>query len=223
MKKLVLVTVLFVIAAVISSCSSSYTEISGTWTKPNYSGKKFKNILVVAISNDAVKRSTVENAVVSELKYQKINATASEKIIDFTKVDKDNNGRVDSSKRGEVLKMITDAGYDGAIVLSLLDIKEKTQYVPGQSYYQPAYYGGYGGYYGGFYGYSYNTYGVVSTPGYYIETKNIYIETRLFDIKKDDMLWATKTETLNPTNIKELSGSLARALVDTMLKDDIVK
>jgi hypothetical protein len=107
--------------------------------------------------------------------------------------------------------------------LSLLDIKEKTQYVPGQSYYQPAYYGGYGGYYGGFYGYSYNTYGVVSTPGYYIETKNIYIETRLFDIKKDDMLWATKTETLNPTNIKELSGSLARALVDTMLKDDIVK
>ncbi len=122
--------------------------------------------------------------------------------------------------------MLTDGGYDGAIVVSLLDVKEKTQYVPGQTYYQPAYYGGYGGYYGGyrgFYGYSYNTYGVVSTPGYYVETKNVYIETRLFDINADDLLWAAKSETMNVTNLKESSTSLARALVDNMIRDNIVK
>ena len=223
MKKLLLMSLLLVMAVIFSSCSGSYTEISGTWKKPSYSGKKFNKILVVAISNDIVKRSTVENALVSELKYEKINATASQTILDFTKVDRDNNGRVDSTKRGEVQQMLIDGGYDGAIVLSLLDVKEKTEYVPGQTYYQPAYYGGYGGYYGGFYGYSYNTYGVVSTPGYYVETKNVYIETRLFDIKKDEMVWASKTETLNVTSLKESSNSLSKALVDTMLKDNIVK
>ncbi len=52
MKKLLLVSVLFVMAIVLSSCTGSVTDISGTWTKPSYKGKVFKKILVVAISND---------------------------------------------------------------------------------------------------------------------------------------------------------------------------
>ena len=173
-----------------------------------------------------IKRNTVESAIVKELRYQKINSTTSASILDLTKSGKNESGQVDSTKRDELIKMLTDGGYDGAIVVSLLDIKEKTQYVPGQTYYQPAYYGGYGGYYGGyrgFYGYSYNTYGVVSTPGYYVETKNVYIETRLFDINSDDLLWAAKSETMNVTNLKESATSLARALVDNMIRDNIVK
>ena len=170
-----------------------------------------------------IKRNTVETAVVKELGLEKIQATVSEKIIDFTQVDQNKDRKIDSAKRDAVVKSLIDAGYDGVLVVSLLDIKEKTQYVPGQTYYQPAYYGGYGGYYSGFYGYSYNTYGVVSTPGYYVEKKNVYLETRLFDVKKDELLWATKSETLNPENLKDLSFSYAKALVTTMLDDKIIK
>jgi hypothetical protein len=170
-----------------------------------------------------IRRNTVESAVVKELESEKVKATGSEKIIDFSKLDENKDGKLDSTKRDEVLKMITDAGYDGAIVLSLLDIKEQTQYVPGQAYYQPAYMGRYGGYYRGFYGYSFYAYNVVSTPGYYVEKVNIYIETRLFDIKADEMLWASNSETMDPTNLKEFSKSLARAVVTTMITDNIVK
>lgn len=223
MKKYLVLTVIFVAALFMYSCSASYTEISGTWTKPGYGGKKFNNILVVAISDDIVKRNAVESAMVNELAIDKIKASVSSSILDLSKVDKDNNGKIDSSKRDEVIKMITDAGYDGALVISLLDIKEKTQYVPGQNYYQPAYYGGYGGYYRGFYGYSYNTYNVVSTPGYYVEKKNIYLETRLFDIKSDEMLWATKSETLNSSNLNDFSKSYAKALVTSLISDNMVK
>jgi hypothetical protein len=223
MKKYLLLPFIFITALIIYSCSGSFTEISGTWTKPGYTGKKFKNILVVAISADMIKRNTVESAVVKELELEKVKATGSEKILDFSKLDEDKDGKLDSIKRDEVLKMITDAGYDGAIVLSLLDIKEQTQYVPGQAYYQPAYMGRYGGYYRGFYGYSFYAYNVVSTPGYYVEKVNIFIETRLFDIKADEMLWASNSETMDPTNLKEFSKSLARAVVTTMITDNIVK
>jgi len=223
MKKYLLLPFVFITALIIYSCSGSFTEISGTWTKPGYTGKKFKNILVVAIASDLIKRNTVESAVVKELELEKVKATGSEKILDFSKLDEDKDGKLDSTKRDEVLKMITDAGYDGAIVLSLLDIKEQTQYVPGQAYYQPAYMGRYGGYYRGFYGYSFYANNVVSTPGYYVEKVNIYIETRLFDIKADEMLWASNSETMDPTNLKEFSKSLARAVVTTMITDNIVK
>ncbi len=223
MKKYLLLSVMFLMAAFIWSCASSYTEISGTWTKPGYTGKQYKNILVVALSDDIIKRNTVESAVVNELTYLKVKCTASENIVDFSKIEKNKDGKVDSTKRDEIIKTLTDKGYDGAIVLSLLDIKEQTSYVPGQTYYQPSYFGGFGGYYSGFYGYSYNTFGVVSTPGYYVETKNVFVETRLFNIQKDDMVWATKSETFNPSTLKDFSRTLAVALANTLIKDNIVK
>lgn len=223
MKNIILLPFIFITAVIIYSCSGSFTEISGTWTKPGYTGKNFKNILVVAISADKIKRNVIESAVVKEFGLGKIKATASEIILDFKNLDNDKDGKLDSAKRDEVLKLITDAGYDGAIVLSLLDIKEQTEYVPGQTYYQPAYIGRYGGYYRGFYGYSFHAYNAVNTPGYYVEKTNIYIETRLFDIKADDMLWASTSETMDPTNLKEFSQSLARAVVNTLITDKVVK
>ena len=224
MKKYLLLPVLFLTAFSMISCSGAYTEMSGTWTKPGYSGKKFKNILIVAITDDIVKRNTVESAMVNELGKDKVKSTASAMILDLSKIDKNEEGKIDSTKLVEVKKTLTEAGYDGAIVISLLDIKERTDYVPGQSYYQPSYYSAYRPYaYRGFYNYSYTTYSLVTTPGYYVEKKNIFIETRLFDLKTDDMVWASNSETMNPANIKDFSKSLARAVVNSLLNDNAVK
>jgi hypothetical protein len=223
MKKFIAPSILFIMATVMCSCVA-YTKLTGTWTKPGYTGTHFKKILVVAISNDPTKRNSVETSLESTLAFNKITATNSAKMIDFSKVDKNKDGKVDSTKRDAVLKMLTDAGYDGALVVSLLDIKEETQYVPGQTYYHPSYYSVYGsGYYGGFYGYSYSTYDVVNTPGYLVETKKIYIETRLFDLTKDELLWGSKTVTEDPSDINDFSESLATAIVKAALKDGAFK
>ena len=208
------------------SCTGAYTEISGTWTKPNYNGKKFKNILVVAISDDIVKRNSVESAVVKELGKDKINSSTSSTILDFNKIEKTKEGKFDTTKLDGVKKALSEAGYDGAIVISLLDIKEKTEYVPGQTYYQPSYYYSYGYQpysYNGFYNYSFTTYNVVNTPGYHVTTKKIFIESRLFDIQEDNLLWASTSETLNPSNLNDFSNSYSRALVNSLLNDDVVK
>jgi hypothetical protein len=226
MKKLILTSLLLLTAFVLTSCTGAYTEISGSWTKPGFSGKKFNNILVVAISDDIVKRNTVESAVVKELGKDKIKSTVSSSILDFSKMEKTADGKFDTTKLDAVKQTLNDAGYDGAIVISLLDIKEKTEYVPGQTYYQPNYISTYGygpSSYNRFYNYSYTTYSVVNTPGYYVEKKNIFIETRLFDLKADDMVWAAQSETLNPAGINSLSSSLAKAIVNSLMGDYLLK
>lgn len=224
MKKYLFISIICLTAFLLVSCSGSMTNISGTWKKPGYSGKKFNNILVVAISNDLVKRNTVESAVVNELSKDNIKGSASASILDLSKIERNKDGKIDSTKREEIKKTLTDAGYDGAIVISLLDIKEKTEYVPGQTYYQPNYYGVYGRYaYNGFYNYSFNTYSVVNTPGYYVQKTNVFIETRLFDLTTDDMVWATQSETLNPSNLKDFSASFSTAMVNSLIKDKAVK
>jgi hypothetical protein len=226
MKKTILISALFLTALYLSSCMGSLTEISGTWTKPGYKGKKFNKILVVAISNELVKRNAVESAMAKELASVKINATTSTSVLDLSSIEKTKDGKIDPTKIEAVKKSLIDAGYDGAIVLSLLDKKEKTEYVPGQTYYQPNYYHsyGYGPYsYNGFYNYSYSTYNVVNTPGYYVEKTNFYIESRLFDLKSDEMLWAAQSETLNPSNLKDFSSSLAKAVVDNIVNDFVIR
>jgi hypothetical protein len=223
MKKNVLPLFLIFIASLLCSCSS-ITKITGTWKKPAYTGTKFNKILVVAITNDTAKRKSVETSMKRTLADHKIIATTSENIIDFSKVDKNNNGRVDSSKRIEVFKMLKDGGYDGAIVISLLDIKEQTKYVPGETSYRPTYYNPYDMRdYNGIYDYASQTYEVVTTPGYYIKTKTIYIETRLFDLNKDEMLWASKSVTDSPIDIDDFSMTLSDVIVHAMIKDAVIK
>ena len=224
MKKIILFSVMCLTSFTFFSCTGAYTDISGTWTKPGYSGKKYNNILIVAITNDLVKRNTVESAMVRELKNDKIKASISTPVIDFSRIEKTSDGRYDTTKLDAVKKSLSDAGYDGAIVISLLDIKEKTEYVPGQTYYQPNYYAGYQPYaYNGFYNYSYQTYSVVNTPGYYVQKTNIFIEARLFDLNDNIMQWAAETETENPSDINAFATSLAGALTNKLVTSRIIK
>jgi hypothetical protein len=225
MKKYFILSLIFTVAVTLVSCSgAASTEISGTWKKPGFKSKKFNNILVVAISNDLIKRSSVESAMVNELKQDKIKSSTSSSLLDVSKIEKNEEGKLDSTKAVEIKKKISDAGYDGVLIISLLDVKEKTEYVPGTTYYQPGYYGYYTPYYyHGFYNYYYNTYNTVSTPGYYVDTKHIYIDTRLFDLESDDLCWAANSETIDPNNINEFSSSLAYAVVGSLISAKVVK
>lgn len=206
-----------------TGCSGSgYTDVSGEWKKPGYTGKKFKKILVVAISNDQVKRTNVENAIVNELAKNQINAVSGSVVLDYPSLEIE-KGKIDSAKIADVKNKLESLGYDGVIVVSLLDVKEKTNYVPGMTYTTGFY--GYGGMYPyrGFYGYWPAAYNVVHTPGYYVNTTYIYLEARLFDLTSDELLWSVQTSTSNPSNIKDFAASYAQTIVNDAISSNIIK
>ena len=223
MKKYLITTLLLTSAFMFVSCSGAYTDISATWKKPGHSATKFNKILVVAISNEVAKRYSVESAFVTELAKKKITATTSYGIVDLSILENDEDGKLDSAEIAESRKKLDDAGYDGAIVVSLLDVKEKTEYVPGQTYYRPNYYTLHPYAYRGFYNYYYTTYSVVTTPGYYVNRTSIFIETRLFNLTGDDMVWASNSETKDPSNLNSFSSSLAKEVVNAMLVDKAIR
>jgi hypothetical protein len=221
MKKLFSFLVLLVVSIVFYSCSSAaLTDISGSWKKPAYSGKKFSNLLVIAVSNDIVKRSSMENSLTSSLKKSKITATASNTVFPPETLSLNANGKVDETKKAEIKSKIESMGFDGVVVVSLLDIKDKQTYVPGSSYYMPNHYYLSPGY--GFYGYWYPSYEVVSSPGYYVNQKDIFLETALFDLKTEELLWSAESETANPSSIKSLASSYSNAIVSRMISDRAV-
>lgn len=213
-----LVLSVLILSLTLISCSGgASTDVSGSWKKPGYTGKKYNNLLVLALSDDEFKRNFVETALVKELKANKINSTSASSVIDYNSLEM-SKGKLDTAKKQEIKAKLEAGGFDGVVVVSLLDIKEKTEYIPGQSYYQPSYAVG-----PGFYNYWYSTYNVINTPGYTVNKTYVYIETRLFELSTEDMVWATTTTTNDPKDLKEFAASFANATVTEMLKKKAVR
>ena len=59
-----------------------------------------------------MKRNAVESAFVNEFSKSKIKSTTSYELIDLSKLEKNSEGEVDSSKIAEIKKKLNDAGYD---------------------------------------------------------------------------------------------------------------
>jgi hypothetical protein len=130
------------------------------------------------------------------------------------------SGKIDTAKRNAIKSKIESMGFDGVVVVSLLDKKDRQQYVPGYTYYAPNHYYLSPGY--GFYGYWYPTYEVVQSQGYYVNQTDIFLETTLFDLKTEELLWSAETETVNPSNIKSLASSYSYSVVNKMVDDRVV-
>lgn len=119
-------------------------------------------------------------------------------------------------EKGADAQAVEDAmkadGFDGAIVMRLIDKEKETSYVPGTTYY--------GGGFRGYYGYGYGAY---SSPGYYVEDKIYYIETNIYDLKTEKLLWSAVTATTNPSKMDKTINEIADVLANQMRKDGFLK
>ena len=170
MKKIIYLTLLLTFSCYFYSCSS-VTDISGTWKKPGTIPQKYTKIAVLGLSKSRVNNSTIESAVVSNLKQYGINAISGSNILTSNFLDSDGDGKVDDGSKEQIAQKLIDAGVDGALVLSLQDVKKSEQYVPGTSFYTP-----YAGFYG-FNSYYWGAYNTINTPGYYTQTTNYFISS----------------------------------------------
>ncbi|MEO8210783.1 MAG: hypothetical protein ABI840_09475 [bacterium] len=218
MKKIVLSIAILFVLSYLYSCSS-VTTVSGTWKKPATSAKKYNKIAVIGLSGDIVKRSAVEKAIVSKLLASGINAVAGTSILPDSFVDGDHDGKVDDAKKEAIAAELEKQGVDGALTISLVNVKESEQYVPGTSYYTP-----YSGYYGfnSYYGGAYN---MVNTPGYYVKNTNIFLASNFYNLmaNNESLIWSAQTNTGNPTSLSDLAQSYATALVEDFLSAGVVR
>lgn len=194
-----------IVVAVLLLSGCMGTKFSATWKDPDFKGQAYKKLMVVAMSDNASARGTVEDETTHFMKVKGINAVSGSDILpaDRTAIPKDK----------EVLKKkLIDGGYDAVLTVGLIDVKEETHYVQGTGYYNPMSYG----YYGSFYGYYPHMYGSVYQPGYYSSSTVVYLETNLWDVNTGKLMWSGQSKSSDVSSIDKMANSYARSVVSEL-------
>jgi uncharacterized membrane protein len=125
MKKIVflsITTILFLI-----SCSGSQ-QITSTWVdQSKIPQEPYQSIFVVALIPNNVQRASVEEKMAKLLKKRGVKAIKS--INSFP----GNLSAIKKLSKEEQLKIIKDSGCEGVLILTELDVKADTRYIPSKS------------------------------------------------------------------------------------------
>lgn len=106
-------------------------------------------------------------------------------------------------------------GFDGAIIMRLVEVEKETNYVPGTSSF-PTYYGGFGPYY-------YNSWNSFYSPGYYTTDKIYHVETNVYSITQDKLFWSGITSTTNPSKADKMFNEVAEVVASKMRSEGFLQ
>ena len=118
--------------------------------------------------------------------------------------------------REKAKQFLEKAKISGAVLIRLVGDEERTSYSPGTVWYAQPYYPTFWGYWN--YGWS-----AVYTPGYTWTDRVITLETLIYSIDKDELLWAGRSESTNPKDIKKFVKDLVDEAGKQMRKAGLVK
>jgi hypothetical protein len=194
-----------VLIVLVLGCSHS-NQIYDSWVNPDATKEsiKFKKVAVFALVLKSANRKYMEDAICARL----VNTVAvpSYKIVD------DN----DMQKSDLVKTQLTEKGFDGALILRLIDVNEREAYSPGV---YPSYYYSFGGYYGYTWGYMY----MYDSGGAYITDKSYTAEVNIYSLKDDKLMWSGETISVNPESIQEVVSEISESVKNKLISDGLLE
>jgi hypothetical protein len=176
------------------------TRLAATWRDPSAGPIHFRQPIAVFVSKDNVFRRTMEDKMASHF----ANAVPSYRVLS----DKDLG---DGTK---VLHMLDESGYDGAIIMDVVNVSNVVSYTPGTYWYGPPYYS-FAGYWGTAWGYPYD-------PGYISTNVVVSIETQIYNLRTDKLIWAARSETTDPKSVGKLGDSVLKHVMQELRKEGLV-
>lgn len=185
------------LAALLVSCSS--TRVVTQWRDPGTTQLRFSKVLALCITKEQSLRRAAEGELCKQI--SSVECKPAYLAIPDSMVDKD--------KMDEAKALVTRSGFDGAVVVRVVDTREKVTYVP------PSY----GPTFWGYYGYARP---MAYDPGYYRTDQILRLETSIYSITQDQLLWVGTTETVNPRSLPETIEEVAKAVRDELQRDHLI-
>jgi hypothetical protein len=191
-------TSLFIVSCLaILSCGPT-TRIVDSWRDPNVTvdtAKVHKFVVAALLKNPTVRRK-VEDDMAAQFPGKAVPS--------YQELGDSNLQQPDDFYNDKLKK----EGFDGIVVMRLVDVNSSTRYVPGAY----PYYGSWRRYWayswGGFY-----------DPGYYTTDKRYDVEVTVFSLIRDKLIWTANTSTINPANRAELFDNVSKAVLSRMQKE----
>jgi hypothetical protein len=187
-------------ALMFAGCAS--TELVNQWSNPAYTAPWFKRVMVIAVTRQASIRRNFEDEFVAQLKAAGVDAVPSYQYIP-------DEGQVEEPLLN---KAVLAAGADAAIITRLVQKEQKTQITPGV-YPPPAF---------GFYGwYSWGWAGYYEPPRVY--QYDVYTsETSLYDVTRNQVVWAGTAQTTAPGDIDKEIKNYAEIMIDALKEKNLI-
>lgn len=182
-------------SAVLSGCAS--TQVTSVWRDPALGPVQFRQVVGVALSQDATLRRLAEDEFVRAVGPSV--AIAGYAVIPDDEIEDKEKARA----------RIEATGADGAVVFRLIGVEQQERWVP------PTYYGNAWGYWG---------YAAprVYDPGYLTTDRIVQVEASAYAVPTARLVWAAHSDTLNPSNATQLVDEVVRAVVERMRKDGLL-
>ncbi|MCW8813210.1 MAG: hypothetical protein OQJ93_09615 [Ignavibacteriaceae bacterium] len=198
-------TIFFILSLtlLLISCSSS-NKISNSWKNPDVTieSAKFQTMAVFAMIKDEQMRRDVEEAIVSQMP----NTIA---VPSYKMITKEELADIDAVKQ-----KLKERGMEGALVLSVRNVNQKTSYYSSGMY--PSAYYSFGGYYNYAWNYMYDPY-VYSNTNVYVD-----LEILIYSLKNDQLVWYGESTSVNPKGIQETISELAVSVKNQLVEDGLL-
>jgi hypothetical protein len=191
------------LALLLFGCSSS-NKISNSWKNPDVTieSAKFQTMAVFAMVKDEQMRRGVEEAIVSQMP----NTIA---VPSYKMITKEELADIDAVKQ-----KLKERGMEGALVLSVRNVNQKTSYYSSGMY--PSAYYSFGGYYNYAWNYMYDPY-VYSTTNVYVD-----LEILIYSLRDDKLVWYGESTSVNPKGIQETISELAVSVKNQLVEDELL-
>lgn len=198
--------ILALLTFLFSSCVPTTTDIDASWHEPSYSGGNFKNILVIVLSEDQLKKKTSESTLCEIIKSKGAKAAPGYEVLPPSLI-----------LNKKMLKPIVDKhGFDAVFVAELLGREQKQEVVA------PGYSASYSNNPPGFYGHYQNRTVTYNVPDQVVNYEDVYVNSRLFDVKTEKLVWNVQTKTTNPQNFDQSVRQVAKTVVGNLSKENFL-
>lgn len=173
----------------------------------------YNNLYVVGLSGELMPENAMENYLVSEIEKNGYVAAGDEDTFEP-------NMEITDENRGMIEDKLRERGHDAILTFSMVDVDEELEYVEGQvsRAYYPTNYGYYGNYWNYYSHYAPRTY----TPGYYTSNTVYHMEANLYDLKTGNLVWAARSETVDPLGADVFAENFAEAVVGEMKDKGVI-
>jgi hypothetical protein len=185
---------LLALAAVVA-CAS--TQVTSTWRDPAIGPVQFRKVVGIALSADGTLRRVAEDEFV-----RSVGPTLG--IAGYAIVPDE-----ELSDREKVRARVQAAGVDGAVVFRLAAVETQERWVP------PTTYGNAWGYWG-------FAAPMVMEPGYMTTDRTAVVETNVYNVADARLIWAARSETLNPRNAQTLIDDVVRVVIAKMREEKLL-
>jgi hypothetical protein len=181
--------------------------LSTTWRDPSASTLNFKRVVVVVVNSSPGERRAQEDTLAASIKRASVVPSylsiSDELLRDVPKVK----------------QKIIDGGFDGALILRLVDTRQETTYVPPSV--SSSWDDGSGWGYGRYNGYdSHPSYHV--SPGYTATDTFVRSEISLYAVPSGKLLWSGASETMNPADARAFAKDVSKAVANELRKQGML-